>query len=287
MAKFYQPAETQGVYEHGPNRLTVNQGDRAFIGFRAVSPKELQDTTVDTSENVETARYSISSTSFELETNTGKPLTFLVTATQDVAMSATPKNMCKPLEVVIRRPSSELKTAVGQGKDLNGCWAACLSYFLTVASGRQARGFKDILMDFSGLWSADDTISPAALRKHFADHRPRYRVASENIVPNRLPAFVGRWPLLVGFSRNQGGHMNVLIACDPSKGTVTAMEPWLPECPDDFIDDSSIPMTWTSKGADFEFTGGIVTRPLSYYQSPVSSGFVFVAYPEEYRNRIP
>jgi len=74
MAKFYQPKETQGIYEAGPNRLTVNQDDRVLIGFRAASTKELQGTTVDTSENVVTARYSINPTTIELEIETSKPL---------------------------------------------------------------------------------------------------------------------------------------------------------------------------------------------------------------------
>src|ERR1700676_2560191 len=139
MAKFYQPSETQGIYEAGANRLTVNQNDDVLIGFRSISPKELQDTTVETSEDVETARYSISPSDIQIEIDSSDPVTFDVTATQPVAMSAAGKNMTKPLEVVVRRATYLNEGAVGQGRDPAGCWAACLSYYLSTATGRQKR----------------------------------------------------------------------------------------------------------------------------------------------------
>jgi len=148
MAKFYQPRETQGIYEVVPNRLTVNQYDRVTIGFKAVSPKELQDTTVDASDVVAT-RYAIDPTTIELNIDTTTPRTFTLTATQEVMMSATPKDMTKPLEVVVRRPTYSHKPAVGQQRDPAACWAACLSYWLSVAPGRDDRSFVNILGDLT------------------------------------------------------------------------------------------------------------------------------------------
>src|SRR5205823_7259658 len=127
MPKFYQPKETQGIYDAALNRLTVNQDDEVLIGFKAWNKQEYENTDLDASEDIITARYSIDPTTVELELDTSTAGTFRVTATQDVMMSATPKNVLKPLEVVVRRHEYDGKPAVGQGRDPAGCWAACLS----------------------------------------------------------------------------------------------------------------------------------------------------------------
>src|ERR1017187_4761177 len=147
MARFYQPKETQGIYDASHNRLTVNQYDRVLIGFKAANAREYQDTTVDASENVITARYSVDGTTIELDIDTSKARSFFLTATQFVIMSATGKNVVKPLEVVVWPPDYAGKPAVGQQRDPAGCWAACLSYWLSAAAGRQDRTFLNIVGD--------------------------------------------------------------------------------------------------------------------------------------------
>jgi hypothetical protein len=288
VARFYQPKETQGIYEAGANRLTINQGDRAFIGFRAISLKEYEETSVDASENVVTARYAIDSTAVELEIDTGKPLTFIVTATQDVAMSAVPKNMTRPLEAVIRKPAYLTAPAVGQGRDPAGCWAACLSYYLSATPNRQARRFIDIVGDFNGLWDANGFIRVDGLRQQIAIQTPRYRMATDRITPGRLPEFLGRWPLLVGFRHPGGfGHMNVLAAYDEQGDLARAMDPFFPDPPQNSITRVSGQVVFNGNEGDFQFTGGFIYRSLSYFQTAMRSGTIFVGYPQEYRNRMP
>ncbi len=288
MARFYQPKETQGIYEAGPNRLTVNQEDRVLIGFRATSPKELQDATVETSEDVETARYSINPTTIELEIDTSKPRTFSVSATQGVAMSATPKNMTKPLEVVIRRPAYRLTGAVGQGRDPAGCWAACLSYYLSAAPGRQGRSFINIVGDFTGLWDSSGFIRVDGLRQQVANQSPRYRMATDRILPRRLSEFLGRWPLVVGFRHPGGfGHMNVLTAYDATNDLARAMDPFFPNPPPNSITRVSGQVVFNGNEGDFQFAGGFIARSLSYFQAAMPSGTIFVGFPQEYRNRMP
>ncbi len=288
MAQFYQPRETQGIYEAGPNRLSVNQNDEVLIGFRALSPKELQDTTVDTSENVDAGRYSINPSTIEIEIDTSKPMTFTVTATQFVMMSAVPKNMTKPLEVVIRRSTYLQEPAVGQERDPAGCWAACLSYFLAAAPGRQKRRFIDVVGDFSGLWDSSGFIKVSGLIQQLARQHARYRMTVERILPTNLSGFVGRWPLLVGFKHPGGfGHMNVLTAYDADNDLARAMDPFFPDPPANSITRESGQVVFNENAGDFQFYGGFIYRPLAYFQSAMPSGTIFVGYPEEYRQRMP
>ena len=286
MAKFYQPADTQGIYDAGANRLTVNQDDRVLIGFQAISPKELQETDVDASENVITARYSISSTAIELDIDTKSPATFLLKATQGVMMSAVPKNMAKPLEVVIRPVLYKGVAAVGQERDPAGCWAASLSYWLSVAAGRQARRFIDILGDFNGVWDASGFLNVSRLQTQLELQRNRYHMVGEKIGPDALDKIIGRWPILIGFKHPGGfGHMNVLTAS--SGGKVRAMDPWFPDLPANSLMRVEGQVVFNETvAANFNFTGQIVERPLKYYKSPLKSGTIFVGYPQEYQNRM-
>jgi hypothetical protein len=288
MIRFYQPRETRGGYESGPNRLTVNQGESVLIGVRASTPKELEDTDVDASENVVKARYAASSTSIELEIDTTNPLTFTITATQDVAMSAVPKDMTRPLEVVIRPNSYLLAPAVGQAKDPAGCWAASLSYYLSGTPGRQARSFVNILGDFNGVWDASGLIQADSLRQQIAAQRPRYRMTTERIVPGRLGEFVGRWPLLIAFRHPGGfGHMNVLTAYDAASDLARAMDPFFPDPPANSITRFEGVFAFDGSEGNFSFTGGFIYRGLAYFQHALGHGTILVGYPEECHGRMP
>lgn len=288
MAKFYQPRNTQGIYEAGPNRLTVNQFDTVAIGFQAASFKEYQDTKVDSSEDVEDGRSSINPTTIEINVKTDKPITFTVTATQEVMMSAVPKNMCRPLEVVIRRPTDDHVRAVGQERDPAGCWAACLSYYLAVAPGRHRRRFIDVVGDFSGMWNAQGLINVKPFRQQLAHQRSRYHMSTEQILPAHLPEIMGRWPMLVGFMHPGGfGHMNVITAYDADNDLARAMDPFFPNPPANSIDPDARPLAFNGNEGDFQFLGGFIFRPISYFQRAMHSGTIFVGFPEEYTNRIP
>jgi len=288
MARFYQPKATQGIYDASRNRLTVNRFDDVTIGYKAANAQEYQDITVDASEDVITARYSIDSTTIELEIDTSKAVIFSLTATVPVTMSATPKNMIKPLEVEVRPPGYAGKPAVGQQRDPTGCWAACLSYWLSVAPGRTGRRFIDIVGDFTGLWDTLGFIRTVELRSQIAHQHGRYRMTTDRISPNHLEDFVGRWPLLVGFRHPGGfGHMNVLTTYDADNDLVRAMDPWFPEPPANSLTRVSGQLVFNGNEGNFEFTGQIAYRPLAYYRSAMLSGTIFVGYPDEYRNRMP
>jgi len=288
MARFYQPKETQGIYDAAPNRLTVNRYDRVLIGFQAANAQEYGKTTVDASQDVITSRYSINATTIEMNLDTRNTRSFFLTATQFAIMSPAPKDVIKPLEVVIREPAYPGKPAVGQQRDPAGCWAACLSYWLTVAPGRQDRRFIDIVGDFNGLWDSSGFIRVDGLRTQIAQQRGRYHMATEKIVPSRLADFVGRWPLLVGFRHPAGfGHMNVLTTYDDSNDLVRAMDPWFPNPPAGAITRESGQVVFSASAGDFQFGGQIAYRPLGYYRSAIPSGTIFVGYPEEYGKRMP
>ena len=287
MARFYQPRGTQGIYESGPNRLTVNQFDRVAIGFQANSLKEYQDTTVDTSENIEDGRASINPTTIEINIKTDKALTFSVTATQEVMMSAVPKNMCPPLEVVIRRSLDENSQAEGQERDPAGCWAACLESYLDVAPGRHPRRFIDIVGDFSGLWDQLGMIRVLPLQQQITQQRARYHMTTALIHPNRLSEFVGRWPLVVGFLHPGGfGHMNVLTAYDADNDLAKAMDPWFPEPPANSLTREYGPLAFNGTEGSFQFVGSFRFRPLSFFRA-MRSGNIFVGFPDEYLSRMP
>src|SRR5690242_10781259 len=288
MANFYQPKATQGIFEAGANRLTVNQDDRAFIGFRALSAKELQDTVLDTSEDVEEARYAAGPTALEIEIDTSDPVAFDVTATQPVAMSAAGRSMVKPLHVVVRRATYRNEPAVGQEHDPTGCWAACLSYFLSTAPGRQKRRFIDIVGDFNALWDKSGFIKVDGFRQQIAKQRARYRMSTDRVLPNRLADFIGRWPLLVGFRHPGGfGHMNVLTGYDEDNDLARAMDPFFPDPPAGSITREEGQVVFDGTEGAFQFVGGFIYRPLTYFQSAMPSGTIFIGYPEEYRNRMP
>jgi len=289
MARFYQPIETQGIYDRGANRLTVNQYDTVRIGFRAASPDEYQAVTVDTSENVDKARYQVDALAYEIDIDTSQPVTFKITATQDVIMSATGKEMARPLEIVVRRQSYIGKPAVGQQRDPAACWAASLSYWLSVADGRDQRRFEDILGDFNGVWDRTGFLNVRALRNQIHGQHSRYRMVTEQISPAKLDSLFGRWPMIVGFKHPGGfGHMNVLTAYDSSASLVRAMDPWFPEPPPNSFmraDDGQVIFNGTE--GDFTFTGYIAYRNPGYYHSPMKSGAIVVGYPEEYVTRMP
>lgn len=287
MARFYQPRGTQGVYESGPNRLTVNQFDQVAIGFQASSLKEYQDTKVDTSEDIEDGRASINPRTVEINIKTDRPVTFSVTATQEVIMSAVPKNMCRPLEVVIRRSLDESVRAVGQERDPAGCWAACLSYYLRVAPDRHPRRFIDVVGDFSGLWDQLGMIRVLALQHQLTQQRARYGMGTALIHPNRLSEFVGRWPMVVGFLHPAGfGHMNVLTAYDADNDLARAMDPWFPDPPANSITQDFGPLAFNGTEGNFRFVGGFRFRPLSFFRA-MHSGNIFVGFPDEYSTRMP
>ena len=288
MARFYQPKDTQGIYDASHNRLTVNKYDSVEIGFKAANAQEYQDTTVDASEDVINARYSVDATTIELDIDTSKAQSFFLTATQFVIMSANGKDVVKPLEVVVRPPEYVGKPVVGQQRDPAGCWAACLSYWLSAAAGRQERSFINIVGDFNGLWDANGFIRVDGLRTQIARQRGRYRMSTEKIVPNRLSDYVGRWPLLIGFRHPGGfGHMNVLTTYDDSNDLVRAMDPWFPNPPANTITRADGQVVFNGNEGNFQFTGQFAARHLGYYQSPMPSGTLFVGYPEEYRDRMP
>jgi hypothetical protein len=289
MARFYQPSETQGIYDRSANRLTVNQYDTVRIGFRAASSKEYEATTVDTSENVEDGRVQIDALAYEIDIDTSKPVTFKVTATQDVIMSAVGKEMARPLEVVVRRQGYIGQPAVGQKRDPAGCWAACLSYWLSAADGRDPRRFEDILGDFNGVWDTTGFLNVHALRRQIQGQRSRYRMVTEQVGPSRLDGLLGRWPLLVGFKHPGGfGHMNILTAYDDSASLVRAMDPWFPDPPpDSFMRADNGQLIFNGNEGDFAFTGYIAYRQPGYYHSPMRSGTIVVGYPEEYVTRMP
>jgi hypothetical protein len=288
MAKFYQPKETQGVYDAATNTLTVNEGSRVLIGFQCWSVKEYESITVDTSENVVSARYAVNPTTIELEIDTSRRVSFDVTATQEVIMSAVPKNMVKPLHVVVRSMEAMFREkAVGQEKDPAGCWAACLAYYLR-AAGLEKRRFIDVVGDFSGLWDSNGFIKVHSLQTQLAQKKARYHAATDRITPNRLPEFLGRWPLLIGFRHPGGfGHMNVLTAYDDGNDLVRAMDPWFPDPPLNSITREQGQVVFDGSEGAFQFTGFITYRPLAYYQKPMGSGTIIVGYPEEYRKRMP
>jgi len=140
------------------------------------------------------------------------------------------------------------------------------------------------MMMFHNLWLSDGSISIPGLQQGLRSHNNQFHIHSESISPGSLPSYVGRWPMLVGFKAPGGyGHMNVLYASQGAN--VSAMEPWSPDPGDDKIDETNGVMFLTDP--DFEFRGAYVNRLLSYYQTPVSSGQLFVAYPEEYLKRMP
>jgi hypothetical protein len=288
MARFYQPSETQGIYDRSANRLTVNQYDTVRIGFRAASLKEYEATTVETSENVEVGRGQADALAYEIGIDTSKPVTFTVTATQDVMMSAVGKEMARPLEVVVRRQNYIGKPAIGQQRDPAACWAACLSYWLSVAEGRDPRRFEDILGDFNGVWDATGFMNVHALRHQIQGQRSRYRMVTEQVSPNRLDSLFGRWPLLVGFKHPGGfGHMNVLTAYDNSASLVRAMDPWFPDPPQNSFTRFDGQVVFNGNEGDFAFTGYIAYRQPGYYHSPMRSGTILAGYPEEYVTRMP
>jgi hypothetical protein len=288
MAQFYQPGETQGTFEASSNTLTLNQGDRAFIGFRATSQKEYEDTTVDTTENVVLARYTDKGFAIWLEIDTSTPIEFQVTARQDVPMSAVGKDVVKPLNVFVRGAVAANASAVGQEIDPAGCWAACLSYYLNVTPGRSSRRFIDVVGDFNGVWDSTGFINVNALRTQLAAQRPRYHMKTERVQPARLKDLVGRWPLVVGFRHPGGfGHMNVIVGYDESSGKARAMDPWFPNPPAGTqftrVDGQVV---FASDVGSFKFTGGYITQALSYFQAAMGSGMIFVGYPEEYDTRM-
>jgi len=288
MANFYEPAETQGIFDQASRTLTVNQYDRVFIGFRALSQKESEETTVDASENVILSRVRAGTNAIELEIDTSKPIEFTLTATKEVPMSAVGKDVVKPLTIVVQRGYGVSIPAVGQQKDPAGCWAACLSYFLKIAPGRTERRFEDVLGDFNGVWDSTGFINTNALTTQLASQRARYHLKTERIVPAGLKKLVGRWPLVVGFRHPGGfGHMNVLTAYDSSADLARAMDPWFPNPPGNpfMLVDGQVVFDGTE--GDFRFVGGFIVRPLSYFQSAMKSGTIFVAYPEEYLQRMP
>jgi hypothetical protein len=287
MARFYQPRNTQGVYEPGPNRLTVNQFDSVAIGFQASNLTEYQATKVDTSEDVEDGRAAINPTTIEINIKSAKAVTVTVSATQEVMMSAIPKNMCRPLQVVIRRRLDENIPAVGQERDPAGCWAACLSYYLSVAPGRHDRRFVDILGDFSGLWDQLGLIRVALLQQQLGQQKTRYRMTTALIPPNRLSEFVGRWPMVVGFLHPGGfGHMNVLTAYDADNDLARAMDPWFPDPPPGSITREFGPLAFNGTEGNFRFQGGFYFRPLAFFRA-MHSGNIFIGFPEEYLSRMP
>jgi len=287
MARFYQPRSTQGIYESGPNRLTVNQFDQVAIGFQANSLKEYQDTKVDTSEDIEDGRAAINPMTIEINIKTDKALTFSVTATQEVMMSAVPKDMCRPLEVVIRREVGENVQAVGQERDPAGCWAACLAYYLKVAPGRHPRRFMDIVGDFSGLWDQLGLIRVRPFQHQLEQQKARYHMTTASIHPNRLSEFIGRWPMLVGFLHPGGfGHMNVITEYDADDDLARAMDPWFPDAPPNSITREFGPLAFNGSEGNFQFLGGFRYRPLSYFRA-MHSGNIFIGFPDEYSNRMP
>ena len=288
LAKFYQPAETQGIYDAAANRLTVNQLDRVLIGVQAINPQELQGFDIGATENVITARYAVSSTRIELDIDTKSPAEFKITATQDVAMSAIPKNVIKPLEVVVRPLTYVGKPAVGQERDPAGCWAACLSYFLSITPGRDARRFADVLGDFNGVWDRTGFLNVDSLRRQLVAQNKRYRMTTEKLAPDTLDKLIGRWPILIGFKHPGGfGHMNVLTTF--GDGMVRAMDPWSPDPgPNSLMrePESGQVIFNTNVAETFKFTGIFAMRPLNYYKSAMKSGTIFVGYPQEYQNRM-
>ena len=218
---------------------------------------------------------------------TDKPVTFTVTATQDVMMSAVPKNVCRPLEVVVRRRIYENAAAVGQQRDPAGCWAACLAYYLSVAPGRQRRRFEDILGDFSGLWDDLGLIRVVPFREQIAQQKSRYHMATELIMPRHLSEIVGRWPMLVGFLHPGGfGHINVLTTYDVVNDRARAMDPFFPDPPKNSITREFGPLAFNGTEGNFQFTGGFIYRPLSYFRA-MHSGTIFVGFPDEYLKRMP
>lgn len=288
MAKFYQPQSTQGIYDAAHNRLTVNQFDDVRIGFQAASRQEYERINVDTSERVDLGRASMTATSYEINIDTSKPVRFSVTATEDVAMSALPRNVVKPLEVVVRPPSYPGKPCVGQEHDPAGCWAACLAYWLTVADGRSPRRFIDIVGDFNGVWNQMGFISVSALQTQIAHQSKRYNMATDVIKPQQLDHYVGRWPLLIGFKHPAGfGHMNVLTAYDSDADLARAMDPWSPNPPPNSIDLGAVPFVFNGNEGDFQFRGIFIYRALRYVASPMPSGNILVGYPREYLKRMP
>lgn len=287
MARFYQPRGTQGIYEAGPNRLTVNQFDQVAIGFQASSLKEYEDTKVDTSEDIEDGRSSINPRTIEINIKTDRPVTFSVTATQEVMMSAVPKNVCRPLEVVIRRPLADNVRAVGQERDPAGCWAACLSYYLRVAPDRHPRRFIDVIGDFSGLWDQMGMIRVLPLQHQLVQQKARYGMDTVLIHPNRLPEFVGRWPMVIGFLHPGGfGHMNVITAYDADDDLARAMDPWFPDPPPNSITREFGPLAFNGTEGNFSFVGGFRYRSLSFFRA-MHSGNIFVGFPDEYSSRMP
>jgi len=288
VARFYQPKETQGIYSRGDNSLTVNQFDTVRIGFRAASPQEYEATTVDTSEDVDEGRFQDGAMAYHIDIDTSKPVDFTITARQDEIMSATGKDVAKPLDVEVRRADWLDVPAVGQGRDPAGCWAACISYWLSAAPNRSARSFINVVGDFSGLWDANGFIRVAGLQQQLAVQKARYHMATARITPTQLSNYMGRWPLLIGFKHPGGfGHMNVLTRYDDESDLVRAMDPWYPDPPPNSITRVSGQVVFNGNEGDFQFKGYIAYRHLDYYSHPMPSGTLFVGYPEEYNNRMP
>jgi hypothetical protein len=288
MARFYQPRETQGIYDRSDNSLTVNQYDPVRIGFRAISTKEYQDTTVDTSEDVEDGRVTVDSLAYEIDIKTEIPVEFTLTARQDVIMSPVGKDVAPPLEVYVRRATWLTTPAVGQERDPAGCWAACLSFWLSAAPGRSERSFINIVGDFNGLWDSNGFIRTTGLMHQLAAQRGRYHMSTARINPNQLDRYIGRWPLLIGFRHPAGfGHMNVLTRYDEDNDLVRAMDPWFPDPPPNCITRYGGQVVFNGNEGDFSFSGYFGARPLGYYRHPVPSGTLFVGYPEEYDHRMP
>ena len=283
MSSFYQPASTQGIYDATARRLTVNCGDSVAIGFRA-SPKSLNDLQVDADDaQAILGRYEAGPSAIELQVDTSRPLRFNLEATETPTMSA-PRAVVQPLEVVVRLRNFDFYSPVGQWKDASACWAACLSWWLGVQDDRLPLTYNHFLMMFHNVWLRDGSISISGLQQGLRSNDSHFRMHSESILPPRLPDYFGRWPLMVGFKAPGGfGHMNVLYAYDQA-GTVSAMEPWSPD-PGDDVDVQDGVMYLTKP--DFEFRGAYVKRPVSYYQTPVSAGRLFIGYPAEYLKRMP
>jgi hypothetical protein len=188
---------------------------------------------------------------------------------------------------VVRRQSYIGKPAVGQKRDPAACWAACLSYWLSVADGREARRFEDILGDFNGVWDRTGFMNVRALRNQIHGQHSRYRMVTEQVGPGKLDGLFGRWPLLIGFKHSGGfGHMNVLTAYDDSAALVRAMDPWFPDPPPDSFTRYDGQVIFNGIEGDFAFTGNIAYRQPGYYHSPMQSGTILVGYPEEYVTRM-